>query len=314
MSRAQLRPARAFRSAPVLLALPALLALAAFAGCGGDSGTGPTPGSGPMSATIDGEAWAADENLATATAVPGVPGAFIVQGSRVLSGSDALTLQISVYNAPGPGTYPLGAGPTVTGGIATVATAGAAWTTPLSGAAGTMVISALTSTRIAGTFEYTADASVGSATGTRAITSGQFDLPLANAQDPLPALPGNAGGFFRADVGGTAYNASTVAANTISSNLIISSIAGARWVSLTLQSVTAPGDYVLSLGSPSRSMAVLENDGSVQWGAGPGMTGTVSVTSLTAQRAIGSFTATLAPVAGTASTLTISGSFDVGLP
>ncbi len=306
MSRASLA---SVRSVPVLLALAALAA-----GCGSDSGTGPTPGSGPMSATIDGQAWVADENLATGMAVPGVPGAFIVQGSRVLSGSDALSLQISVYNAAGPGTYPLGAGPSVTGGIATVATAGAGWTTPLSGAAGSMVITALTPTRIAGTFEYTADAAVGSATGTRSITSGQFDLLLGNAADPLPALPGNAGGFFRADVGGAPYNASTVAANTISSNLIVTSTTDARNVGIVLQSVTAPGDYTLTSSPPSRTMSVIELGSSVQWGAGPAMTGTVSVTSLTSQRAIGSFTATLAPVAGTASTLTISGTFDVGLP
>lgn len=306
MSRASLA---SVRSVPVLLALAALAA-----GCGSDSGTGPTPGSGPMSATIDGQAWVADENLATGMAVPGVPGAFIVQGSRVLSGSDALTLQISVYNAAGPGTYPLGVGPTVTGGTAIVATAAAGWGTPLSGAAGSLVISALTPTRIAGTFEYTADASVGSATGTRTITSGQFDLPLGNAADPLPALPGNAGGFFRADVGGTSYNASTVAANTISSNLIVTSTNDERNVGLVLQSVTAPGDYALTSTPPSRTMSVIEFGSSAQWGAGPAMTGTVTVTSLTGQRAIGSFTATLEPVAGASSPLTISGTFDVGLP
>lgn len=291
----------------------ALTVAAAAAGCGSDSGTTPDPATGPMSASIDGQAWAADENLATALAVPLVPGSFIVQGTHVLSGSDALTLQMLLYNISGPGTYPLGVGPTVYGGSGLVSTAAAGWGTPLSGAAGTVVITALTPSRIAGTFEYTAEASVGSATGTRVVTGGQFDLLLGNATDPLPPLPGNAGGFFRADVGGSSFNASTVAASTVSSNLIITSTTEDRNVGIVLQSVTAPGDYALTTSAPSRTMSVIELGSSVQWGAGTGMTGTVSVTSLTGERAIGSFTATLAPVSGTSSTLTLSGTFDVGL-
>ena len=292
------------------LALTALAALAS--GCGGDSGTNPGPGSAAMTASIDGAAWAADENLASAQAVPGVPGAYIVQGSHILAGSDALSVLMLLYNIAGPGTYPLGTGLTVIGGSAQVTTAAEGWITPLSGAAGTVEITALTPTRIAGTFSYTADAAVGGATGSRTVTGGQFDLLLGNASDPLTPLPGNAGGFFHATIGGAAFNAATVAASDFGSNLIMSASTDTRSVSLVLTSVTAPGTYALSSSAPSRTAAVLE--GAVQWGAGAGMTGSVNVTSLSSQRAIGTFDVTLDPVSGTTSQLSLTGAFDIGLP
>ncbi len=43
------------------------LALAAMGACGGGGGGGSPPGSGGMTATIDGQAFASDAQLATAT-------------------------------------------------------------------------------------------------------------------------------------------------------------------------------------------------------------------------------------------------------
>lgn len=302
---------KSFRS--IGIALPIALFLA---GCGGgDSGNNPGPDpSGPFTATVDGAPFAADENLALAQAVPGVPGSYIIQGSRALSGSDILSLQLLVYNVGGPGSYPLGAGPTVTGGMGLVSTPTEGWGTPLSGAAGTLEITTLTPQRMAGSFHYSAEPTVGPASGTRQVTDGEFDLLLGNATDPLPPLPASAGGFLRGTVGGAAFNAATVATSDFGSNFIVTSTNSTHAVSIVLQSVTAAGDYPLTSTPPSRTMTVQDEGSSAQWGPGTGMTGMVTIQSFTADRVIGTFTATLAPLSGTASTIDLSGSFDLGLP
>jgi hypothetical protein len=304
---------------PQLLGIGAAGALLfALTGCGSSSNpAGPGPGqdnaTGPMTATIDGAAWAADETSVTAQTVPGIPGAFLVQGSEVRSVTDIRTISMTLYNVAGTGTYPLGMNTMMFGGTALVADATSGWSTPLSGTAGTVTITALNPSRIAGTFSFGADALTGSATGTKTVTNGEFDLLLQSGGTLLP-VPANAGGRVGATVGGSAWNAATVAVSTFSGNFILTTSNTAYTLSISVPSASAPGTYVLG---GTNSVQVTDAGGSTTWfccsGGGSG-SGSVTIDTLTADRATGSFQATLDRVGPGSTLAVVGGTFDVGLP
>jgi hypothetical protein len=265
-----------------------------------------------MTATIDGAAWAADETSITAQELPALAGAFLVQGSEVRSITEFRTISLTLYNVAGTGTYPLGVNTMMFGGTGLVADAASGWSTPLSGAAGTVTISVLHPTRIAGTFSFGADASTGSATGTKSVTNGQFDL-LLESGGALNPVPANAGGRMGATVGGSPWNAATVAASTFGGAFILTTSNTAYTLGISIQSASAPGTYVLG---GTTSLQVTDSSGSVSWFccSGGSASGSVTIDALTADRASGSFAATLDPE-GSGSPLTIvGGTFDVGLP
>jgi hypothetical protein len=297
----------------------AVALLVASAGCGGDGNdpAGPGPdqngGGGPMTAMIDGAAWSADETGITAQELPALAGAFLIQGTEVLSTTEFRAISLSLYNIAGTGTYALGVNTMMYGGTGLVVDGGDGWGTPLSGAAGTVTLTVLDPSRIAGTFSFTADASTGSATGTKTVTNGAFDLLLASggSLDPVPA---NMGGRMAATVGGSPWNAATVAASTFGGSFILTTSNTAYTLSISVPSAAAPGTYVLG---GTSSLQVTDIGGSTSWfccsGGGSG-SGSVTIDTLTADRATGSFQATLDPV-GSGSTLGIvGGTFDVGLP
>jgi hypothetical protein len=304
--------------------LAAGLALAALmlAACGGDSndddgggGGGGGGGSGPFTAVVDGEAWAADDITIAAQTVPSVPGGFVITGSRVRSATDVASIGLSLYNVTGAGTYPLGVLPSVFGGIGTYGEATGAWVTPFTGASGTVTLTTLTATRIVGTFAFTATDNTGGPS--RAITSGRFDLPLSSG-GALPTVPPNAGSRITGTVGGEAYAAHTVAVTQSGpAGLSVTSLNDRYSVTLVLDGVTAAGTYPISLTPPLRLLAVNATTGPAprgSWGTANGTTGSVTITSLTAARARGTFTGTLAPQGGTGAPLAVTGEFDVGLP
>jgi hypothetical protein len=268
-----------------------------------------------MTAKIDGQVWSPLTQYVTAQTVPNAPGTFLLQGSVILSASDALTIQITLYNVAGTGTYALGVGPTVFGGSAAVSKAVGSWGTQLTGSAGTITLTALTPTRIAGTFEFSATPLVGPVTGTKSVTDGQFDLALQSGGS-LPPLPDNRGSRIRASFGGNVWNAATVVSQIASDTLILSSSNDDSSLSMSLGALSGPGTYPLSDTAPVRWIQVVPQSGGTGWGPGAGTSGTVTITSLTATRVVGTFTATLAPAGGAAgSPLVItSGEFDVGLP
>lgn len=292
-----------------------LLALTACGGGDGTTGPGGGGGSNTMAAQIDGQSWTADGTTAAASAVVGVPGGYVILGTQVLSSSDARSISISLYNIGGPGTYALGVLPMVFGGIATIGEASGAWLTPLDGTAGTITITALSATRIAGTFSFTAAPGAGTAGGPRTVTAGHFDLPLKGTATPVPD---QAGSRVAATLGGTPYNASTVAVTMSgSSGLQFSTVGGDSSLTVTLTGVTAPGTYPLSTGPSLVAVVVSGKPGASQpvWGATATDVGSITVTSLTATRAKGTFSVTLAPERGKgSSTLVVSnGQFDVGI-
>jgi hypothetical protein len=265
-----------------------------------------------MSATIDGASWTADVPYVTAQAVASVPGAFVISGTSVSSGAGGIAILITLYNVAGPGTYALGAGQTVFGGIATIGESTAGWGTPLDGAAGTVTITALSPTRIAGTFSFTATPSVGGAAGNRVVTGGQFDLTLPGAA--LVPVPDNAGGRASATIDGSPFSPSTIVVNDSGGNLIVSAGNMDRSFQIHITTFAGAGSYSLSTSAPMRTLQVTA--GTAAWGIGGVTSGTIQVTSATATRVAGTFTATLDATAGTTATgpIAVSGSFDVGLP
>lgn len=302
----------------------AIFASAILVGCGGgDDGDdnnpvnpGPGPGgSGPMSATINGQAWVSDANSALAQLGVGLPGSFVIQGNKVVSSTDAITIQLILYNVDGPGTYPLGTGPTVDGGTGLVASAAVGFGTPLTGNAGTVTITTLTPTRIAGTFSFVANQNYGGTGGTRTVTNGQFDLAL-NSGGSLPVLPANKGGRIQAAFNGTAWNAATAVAQYASGSLIVVASTDQYVLSMALASVPGTGTFAITDTDFTKSIAVnagVVPSGECCWSPGPGQSGTVTITTLDANRVVGTFSATV-PAAGASGPLTIaSGTFDLGL-
>jgi hypothetical protein len=313
--------------------LAAVFLVAACAG--GDSPTDPNdPGNGGggggggtgsrMTATVDGQAWSAASAEGAVVALQHAPrsGGYIITGLESVTGA-AGSILITINNIAGPGTYPLGVDAvTVYGGFAGItATGGRSWTTPISGAAGSITITALTTTRIAGTFNFTADATAGGATGTRVVTNGVFDAPI-QGNAVLPALTDSMGGKMSATVGGQAWNAAIIAAGTSPTHFSLSGINNRQTLVITIPKPTATGTYTISNNAGSLLYAwdpnaVAPAGTRCCWGIA-GDVGTMTVTSLTITRAKGTFSATLRPQPGTAAValgqlVIANGTFDVGL-
>jgi hypothetical protein len=301
-----------------------------LASCGG-SGPNPPGGGGGggtgFTAKIDGQSWQAEALGVSAAAVPGVPGGVVIVGAQT-SGGVTRGLTISLFNVSGPGTYALGVSSDVFGGTGSVGEgtgSGAnaqSWITDSTGSAGTITLTTLSGGRIAGTFSYVASPGHSNTVGgTRTVTDGSMDLPFSGTLVPVPA---NVGSKLSAQLGSQAYNASTV--NAVAhdplggAGLQLSSLNKDHGVSFTLSGVSAPGTYALSNSGTARLMGAGRNGGDANhccWGGGNtgADVGSVTITSLTADRVKGTFTATLQPVPGKPATnpLTVaSGTFDVG--
>lgn len=163
-------------SSVIRAAAPLLACLTLSLACG-KSSTGPrtNSGNGAFSAKIDGTQW----NSVAAQAAGGSDGVFTLVGADASGTAMSLTLQ----RVGATGTYPLGVGGLVPGGLATISANSKAWSTPLSGAAGSVTVTAISATHITGTFSYDATPFLSGSTGNRAVTSGTFDLPVS----PAPA-------------------------------------------------------------------------------------------------------------------------------
>jgi hypothetical protein len=144
-----------------------LLLLAAVA-CSSDNTDGNNNnGNGTMSATIDGQAWTG--NLATAATYQNNILAFA-------GTNNSFQINITLTGVTGTGTITLGSGQLSIATVATVSTTPQTWLTSSTGGSGSVVITSLSSTGAAGTFSFTGVAAGGGATGTKAVTSGQFNV------------------------------------------------------------------------------------------------------------------------------------------
>lgn len=308
--------------------LARVLFLAALAACGGGDGGGPggpTPppppppppppgGTANFTATVNGQAWASAANLATVTAA--ASGTYIISGG-VVQGTSSRAVTLTLMNIPGPGTYPLGTGAGVSGGGGIYAESSGGWGTSLTGEAGTITLTTLTAQRIAGTFSFTADAVSGGATGTRAVTNGSFDLPIANGTT-TPVPPQNRM-RISATVGGQPWNAATVVRIGTSQSFSFGGSNTRHSLNIAFLGLNGAGTYTLGDGVLASVQVAPPPGGSVSgplccWnGTGAGATATVTVTSFTAERIIGTFAFNLPVVSGgaTAPLTAVNGTFDV---
>ncbi|MGH7468953.1 MAG: hypothetical protein ACRENP_13445 [Longimicrobiales bacterium] len=283
--------------------------------CSNDT-SGPQGANTGLTARIDGAAWASEGSVALA--VLGGPGLYVISGSQLTA--NGYIMSISLYNIPGTGTYPLGVGVTIPGGSVVLSNASGGWASPQSGADGTINITTLTSNRMEGTFNYVVNALTGSATGTRTVTDGVFQLPV-RSQGTVGPLPDNAGSKVSATIAGAAWNAAVVVSSLspgTSSSFVVAANNNARGLSISLGNIPGPGTYALAGGTPARQIGVTNvvNSTANVWSSlGPGGNGSVTITSITATRIRGTFSATLGPAQGssTVGALTVTnGSFDLG--
>jgi hypothetical protein len=307
--------------------LPLLMAACVFFNCGGDSPTGSASGGSGFTAKVEGKDWEAIPISIVAQTNFGVTGALMILGSQTIGGT-TISLTITVYNVGGKGKYPLGVGSSVFGGIGQLGEGSGngnanSWITDASGAAGMAEITSVSDGRIAGTFSYLAGPGKNNTVGgNRTVTEGRFDLALKGTLLPLPE---GLGCSVSAEFNGEPYYAGTVNGFftdfTGGAGLQFSSITSLHGLSINLVGVTEPGTYALSNTAPQRLMTAGRNNGpagSCCWGVNaPGDVGEITVTSITAKRMQGTFTATLKPQPGKPATEDLvirNGKFDVGVP
>jgi hypothetical protein len=286
--------------------------IVALTACGGGGATNPGPNTGTrFTATIDGAGWTSGSSAAAATA----GGIFTLVGSQI--GASVTSMSLSLYSIGAPGTYPLGVTGSVAGGIATLTTSPGSWSTALTGAAGSVTITAVSATRIAGTFTYSAAPTLGSsATNTRVVTAGEFDLPVTGPTTLV--VPDGAGSKVSGTVAGTSFNAATVVSVTPPSSGTLTLAGGNNvyTVNFIISGYTGASTYTLGTGA-QRTIQVTNTATSKVWGGSNATnSGTVVVTSATSTRIKGTFTATLQPslINPGEPAITLSGTFELGLP
>jgi hypothetical protein len=283
-------------------------------GCGGGNNQG--GGGGPMTASIDGQGFSADQvATANATTTSGVV-AYTLTGGRGTSGSNFQVISITLWNIPGPGTYPLGVNATNFGGIASYTEGSTSWTTPINGTAGTITISTLGSGRIAGTFSFTS-AQVQNPSSTKHVTNGSFDLALTGTPGTVQPYQGSS---LRANLGGTDWIGGTIVTVAKTSGVYSFGAssqtggggAGLSTINITLGGVNGPATFQIGgTGVNVNQVSVVVNSASYNSSLS-GSSGSVVVTSVDANRLKGTFTGTIASGGGPALTV-INGTFDIGL-
>jgi len=274
-----------------------------------------------MRATVQGTPWQSGPGALTSPAQTVGPGGYSMTGTSQ-QGSTVQAISLSLMNIPGPGTYPLGTGGNVSGGTAIFSDGTGGWLTPLSGASGTISITTLTDSRFVATFSFTAEAVSGSATGTRTVTAGSVDLPIAILAPPGP-VANRSRNRVQASLNGEAWNAATVATSGASSVFTFGGSNTRHFISITLADLAGPGTYPLGGSGPRvLSVAVRGPDGAVNtqptccWNtSAPGASGSVVVQSAGSGRLVGTFSFTIPPQPGTGATAPLvitNGTFDLG--
>ena len=296
------------RNAPGRVLLTTLLLTAACGGGGTDNSNG---GNANFTAKIDGQSWT---SVALSTqAVINNNATFTLVGAS--AGSNPTAMSLTLYYMAAPGTYPLGVGGTVPGGIATLNLGATAWSTPLSGAAGTVTITSVSTTHITGTFSFTATPFLAGSTGNRVVTEGRFDLPVTGTGSL--SVPANLGSKFGGTFGGSAWNAATVVtvSHPSSGTMTIGASNVDYNINLIVSGFTGPATYTLGTGVARQATVIRMTGGTATWGGSNATSGgTVTVTSYNNARVQGTYNILLQPQAGTSGTLALTGTFDVGLP
>ncbi|MEP6475276.1 MAG: hypothetical protein ABJC74_16240, partial [Gemmatimonadota bacterium] len=223
---------------------------------------------------------------------------------------------LGLFNIGTAGTYPMGVGATIIGGLGIYSSAAQQWSSPMD-YSGTLVITEISATRIKGTFAFAAiPVALGGATGLRNITDGHFDLPLSGTYHPPTDGQGSS---MVMDTGTTqAMVAATIIGSYHDTTLTLSGQTTRFLATISLKGVHGPGSYPLTTIDPRHTILVGSNftaNPADLWGGDAADTGTVIITSLTATRIRGSYSATLTNLIGVdaVAPLDISGTFDLGL-
>jgi uncharacterized protein DUF6252 len=291
-----------------------LAALILTAACGGGGTENNSGGNANFTAKIDGASWTS--TALSTQAVINNNATFTIVGAS--AGSTPTALSLTLYYSNAPGTYPLGVGGTVPGGIATLSLTSSFWSTPLSGAAGTVTISAVSATHITGTFSFTGTPFTVGSTGNKVVTEGQFDLPVTGSGSLT--VPDNLGSKFGGTLGGSPWNAATVVTVThpSSGTMTIGASNVDYNINLIVSGFTGVATYTLGTGVARQATVTKLTGGTTQtWGGSLATSGgTVTVTSYTQTRVKGSYNITLQPgvVFPGPGPLTLTGNFEVGLP
>ena len=156
------------------LQLLSIAFLVGAVGCGGSDGNGvtnpnPQQSAGSMSARIDGATW-----TATVVTVAVNANGLIVSGAN----GNGIGVAVGASRLLGTGPQTFGAGANFNA-LATMTTGTQSWSaTGIQGSnsSGSITLTTLTATRAVGTFTFNAAALAGGATGTKAVTSGAFDV------------------------------------------------------------------------------------------------------------------------------------------
>jgi hypothetical protein len=148
------------------------------------------------------------------------------------------------------------------------------------------------------------------------VTDGQFDITITGTGGVALA---NQGSSITGTVGGafTSAQATHILSIGGTPTLTIVGDNNDRSVTMSIANMTGPGTYALSGSAPIRTIyanADLANNPLAVWRSDQtGGSGQVIISSVTADRIIGSFTATLVPFGGgAAGNLSISGTFTLG--
>ncbi len=276
-------------------------------------GGGIDPALPNLTAKIDGVQWQATLAVTVQNQAPGL---YSITGFRS-TGTNAYTMVLSLTNIKGPGTYALGVGVQIPGGTGLLSLApSGGWSSALNGASGEIVITTLTATRMVATFRFTATPQAGS-TGSREVTEGKIDLPVAGTGGVALA---NQGSIVSGTLATGAFNAS--AASVILSGaapnqtLGIAANNGTQTLSITIAGFSGAGTYQSSNANPLRQVGVSGIGGNLTagWNTSIGGSATVVVTSFTASRIIGTVSGSLSPGLGASGTVAVNASFDLARP
>jgi hypothetical protein len=295
---------------PILLTAFLLLLLAA---CSSDSTgpEGPPPGNtNSITATIDGQAFAASPLTIQASAnTSQLKGGLIFAGSTITQPSRALL--ISLGRISGPGTYPLGVNTgTNAGGTLSLVVGSETWWTPLMGDEGTITITSMDGGRVRGTFTATLQPLAGtSSEGTIEVTNGAFNVPI-NPGYTAPAAD-DRGSLISGTIGGDEFHGATVQGFAQGGTVIISASTDEYLLTINM-SPAEVGTLPLGGTVPLRTVAVAQAAaaGGGSWGTLQGSSGTVTISGLTANRIQGSTTVTLTGTGG-GGTIAVDLDFDV---
>jgi hypothetical protein len=284
-----------------------VIALVPVACGGGATDPNGEGGTSTFTAKVDGVDWAPDF---TPSAQNPTYGSYSITALKSV-GPNNYSLALQLRHIRGAGTYPLGVGPLMSGGTGVLQQPGSGWATPLSGVAGEIVITTLTATRMVGSFEFVATPSTGS-TVDKAVTEGLFDVPVTGAGG-LGVY--NQGLSFSASIGaGEAFVAATGTVS-IGTGLLIQVSNGVRTIIIDVASFSGVNTYALGA-APARRLHLYgsASDPLSGWTTNTtGGSGSVTITSYDVGRIDGTFSATVVGVNNATGSLTVSGSFSMGL-